>query len=159
MSISRANSIVRRSGAIRLIGVACLCFFAGMAFQTKCLHSQPVEAASEHLYELMVYHALPGKAPALKSIFQGVSKLQATHGLSSVGYWVPQDDSPEWKDTFVYLVVHSDRQTAEANWNALHADPAFLPYRAAAAPLIEQKDGNYQVGEVYMRPTEYSQAK
>ncbi len=107
----------------------------------------------------MVYHALPGKAPALKSIFADASKLQAKHGLTSVGYWVPEDDSPAWKDTFVYLVVHSDRQSAEAHWNALHADPAFRPYREAAAPLIQQDNGEYQVDEVYMRPTDYSQAK
>jgi hypothetical protein len=130
-----------------------------MAFQAKRMHSQPVEAASNHLYELMVYHALPGKVPALQSIFQDVSKLQAEHGLNVVGYWVPEDGGPEWKDTFVYLVVHSDRQSAEANWNALHADPAFHPDRVAASPLIQQKDGNYRVDEVYMRAADYSQAK
>jgi hypothetical protein len=77
----------------------------------------------------------------------------------TIGYWVPKDDSPEWKDTFVYLVVHTDRQSADANWDTLHADPAFHPYRVAAAPLIQQKNGEYQVDEVYMRPTDYSQAK
>jgi hypothetical protein len=161
VSISRANPIPRRgNGVMRLMGVACLCFFAGMLFQAHCIHSQPVEAAgSAHLYELMVYHVLPGKAPALESIFQDVSTLQAKHGISAVGYWVPNDDSPEWKDTFVYLVAHPDRQTAETNWNALHTDPVFHPYRVAAAPLIQQKNGNYQVDEVYMRSTDYSRAK
>jgi hypothetical protein len=130
-----------------------------MAFQANHTHAQPVEAATGHLYQLMVYHAQPGKAPALKSIFQEVSRLQAKHGLRAVGYWVPQDDSPAWKDTFVYLVVHWDRPSAEANWKALHADPAFHPYREAAAALIQQKDGDFQVDEVYMRPTDYSQAK
>lgn len=160
MGTLRSNSVSRRGcGAIRLIGVSCLCFLAGMAIQARHTRTQPVEAASGHLYQLMVYHALPGKAPALKSIFQDVSKLQAKHGLNAVGYWIPQDDSPAWKDTFVYLVVHSDQASADANWKALHADPAFPPYRKAAAPLIQQKDGEYQVDEVYMRPTDYSQAK
>ena len=138
--------------------LSCLCFFAGMVFQTHRLRSEPVEATADHLYELMIYHALPGKAPVLESIFQSVSKLQAKHGLKAVGYWVPGDD-PAWKDTFVYLLVHSDRQSAETNWNALHADPAFQPYFKAAAPLIQQKDGIYQVDEVYMRPSNYSDSK
>ena len=161
MSSLQANSIYPRGngGMIRLMCVSCLCFFAGMAFQTLRSHPEPVEAASDHLYQLMIYHALPGKAPALESIFQDVSKLQAEHGLNAVGYWVPKDDDPAWRDTFVYLLVHSDRQSAEANWNALHADPAFEPYFKAAAPLIQQKDGNYQVDEVYMRSTTYSNSK
>jgi hypothetical protein len=29
----------------------------------------------------------------------------------------------------------------------------------AAAPLIQQINGNYRVGEVYMRPTDYSTSK
>ncbi len=107
----------------------------------------------------MIYHALPGKAPALESIFHDVSKLQSQHGLNAVGYWVPQTDDPAWKDTFVYLLVHSDRQSAEANWNALHADPAFPPYFKAAAPLIQQANGTYQVDVIYMRPTDYSASK
>lgn len=149
----------RGIGAIRLTCVSCLCFFAGMMFQTHRIHSVPVEAASDHLYELMIYHALPGKAPVLESIFQDVSKLQAKHGLNAVGYWVPKDDDPAWQDTFVYLLVHSDRQSAETNWTHLHADPAFEPYFKAAAPLIQQKDGNYQVDEVYMRPSSFSDSK
>jgi hypothetical protein len=139
--------------------VSCLCFFAGMAFHAHRFNTEPVQAASEHLYELMIYHALPGKASALESIFQDVSKLQAKHGLHAVGYWVPKEEGPTWKDTFVYLLVHPDRQSAESNWNALHADPAFEPYFKAAAPLIQQKDGEYQVDEVYMGPANYSDSK
>jgi NIPSNAP len=121
--------------------------------------SEPVETASDHLYELMIYHTLPGKAPALESIFRDVSKLQAKHSLNAVGCWVPKGDDPAWKNAFVYLVVHSDHQSAETNWNALHADPTFQPYFKAAAPLIQQINGDYRVDEIYMRPTGYSTSK
>jgi hypothetical protein len=160
MNRSRSNLIsCGANGALRLVCVACLFFFAGMLFQSRLFRSKSVEAASDHLYELMIYHTLPGKAPALESIFQDVSKLQAKHGLNAVGYWVPKDDDPAWKDTFVYLVVHSDSKSAETNWNALHADPAFQPYFKAAAPLIQQTNGDYRVDEVFMRPTDYSTSK
>ena len=147
------------NGAIRLVCVACVFFSAGMLFESRLFRTEPVKAASDHLYELMIYHSLPGKAPALESIFRDVSKLQANHKLYAVGYWVPKDDDPAWKNTFVYLVVHSDRKSAETNWNALHADPDFQPYFKAAAPLIQQINGDYRVDEVYMRPTDYSASK
>jgi len=107
----------------------------------------------------MIYHALPGKAPDLESVFRDVSKLQAKHGLEAVGYWVPNGNDPAWENTFVYLLVHSDRHAADSNWNALHADPAFQPYFKAAAPLIQQTNGNYRVDQIYMRPTDYSASK
>jgi len=118
-----------------------------------------VKADSNRVFELMVYHTEPGKVPALESVFKDVSKLQAKHGLNVVGYWVPSDDSASWKDTFVYLVAHPSLDDAKKNWDALHADPAFLPYHNAAVPLIEKVNGAYQVDEVFMHPTDYSQMK
>ncbi len=106
----------------------------------------------------MVYHTKPGKVAVLESIFRDVSKLQVTHNLPAVGYWIPNKD-PTWKDTFVYLVVHPSMEEAKKNWSALHSDPAFLPYRKAAAPLIEQVNGTYRVDEIFMRPSEYSAMK
>jgi hypothetical protein len=71
---------------------------------------------------------------------------------------VPNED-PAWKDTFVYIVAHPTREAADANWHALHADPAFLPYRKAAEPLIEKVNGDFRVDEVYMRPADFSAMK
>jgi hypothetical protein len=134
-------------------------FLAGVAFHSLVSRGDRVEAASDHIFQLMIYHALPGKAPALESIFRDVSKLQAKHGLNAVGYWVPERNDSAWDDTFVYLLDHPSREAAEANWNALHVDPAFEPYFKAAAPLIQQANGVYQVDLVYMRPTDYSALK
>jgi hypothetical protein len=78
--------------------------------------------------------------------------------LSVVGYWLPDDDSP-WKNTFVYLVAQPSKEDAKKNWDALHADPAFPPNRKAAAPLIEQVKGEYNVEEVFMRPADFSAMK
>jgi hypothetical protein len=149
----RMDSIFR---AARPACVVFISFFAGVLFHAHVTHPKVVEAASDHVFELMIYHTLPGKAQALASIFHDVSKLQAKHGLHAVGYWMPGENGPAWENTFVYLVVHPSRQSAEANWNALHADPAFQPYFKAAAPLIEKANGSYKVDEVYMRPTDYS---
>jgi hypothetical protein len=139
--------------------IALISFLAGMAFHAGTSRVDRVEAASDHVYQLMIYHTLPGKAPALESIFRDVSKLQAKHGLNAIGYWVPEKNDPAWDNTFVYVLDHPSREAAEANWNALHADPAFEPYFQAAAPLIQQVNGAYQVDLVYMRPTDFSALK
>jgi hypothetical protein len=141
-----------------LSGTVLLSFVAGSLCAERMTHLSQVKADNNHVFELMVYHAVPGQAQTLESIFRDVSKLQAKHNLNVVGYWVPSEDSA-WKDTFVYLVAHSSRDQAEANWRALHADPAFLPYRNSAAPLIAKVGGNYNVEEIYMRSADFSAMK
>ncbi len=148
----------RRLTGWSALGIALLCFAAGSLIGARFLQLINVRADSNRVFELMVYHTKPGKVADLESIFRDVSKLQATHNLTAIGYWVPNED-PAWKDTFVYLVAHPSMEDGKNNWNALHSDPAFLPYRKAAAPLIEQVNGAYRVDEVFMRPSEYSAMK
>jgi len=138
--------------------IALISFAAGSLLTARLTHLNHVRADSNRIFELMVYHTVPGKVPAIESIFRDVSKLQAKHGLDVVGYWVPNDD-PAWKDTFIYLVAQPSHEEAEKNWHALHADPEFPPYRKSAEPLIRKVNDEYQVDEVYMRPTDYSAMK
>ena len=143
----------------KLCITAMAAFLLGSLITAHLIHLREVKAESNRVFELMVYHTGPGKVPALESIFKDVSKLQAKHGLNVVGYWVPNDDSPAWKDTFVYLIAHPSEEDAKKNWAALHADPAFLPYRNAAVPLIEKVNGEFHVDEVFMHPTDFSAMK
>ena len=147
-----------RLTGLSVFAIALFSFVAGLLLSAQFLHPTKVRADSNRVFELMVYHTKPGKVADLESIFRDVSKLQVMHNLTAVGYWVPNED-PAWKDTFVYLMAHSSIEEAKKNWNALHSDPAFLPYRKAAAPLIEQVNGAYRVDEVFMRPSEYSAMK
>ena len=160
MTLNAAQPILHRwrfKGCI-LLGTALVSFAAGSLFTARLVYPEQVRAESSRVYELMIYHTVPGKVPALESIFRDVANLQTKHNLNMIGYWVPNED-PAWKDTFVYLVVHPSRKAAEANWHALHADPEFLPYRKSAEPLIEKVNGDYNVDEVYMRPTDFSAMK
>ena len=142
----------------RFCATSVLSFACGVLIASHWIHVKEVRAESNRVFELMVYHTAPGKVPELESIFQDVSKLQAKHDLNVVGYWVPDQDSP-WKNTFVYLVAQASKEDAKTHWDALHADAAFPPYRKAAAPLIEQVNGEYNVEEVFMRPADYSAMK
>ncbi len=110
---------------------------------------------SNHVFELRIYHAVPGKGPALESVFRDASKVMANHGINVVGYWVPNED-PAWKDTFIYIVAHPSREKAKNDWDALHADAAFRPYIEAAKPLIDKAGKVFRVDEVYMRATDFS---
>ncbi len=139
-------------------GTALISFATGSLLAARLMHLNQVRADSNRVFELMVYHTVPGKVPALESIFRDVAKLQAKHELNVVGYWVPNDD-PTWANTFIYLVAHPSLDEAKKNWHALHADPAFPEYRNQAAPLIEKVDEGYRVDEVYMRPTDFSAMK
>jgi NIPSNAP len=157
ISLKAARSVLHRSrfkGWI-FLATALVSFVSGSLFTSRVMHLREVRADSNRVFELMIYHTVSGKVPALESIFRDVAKLQTKYHLNVVGYWVPNED-PAWKDTFVYLVVHPSRKEAEANWHALHADPEFLPYRKSAEPLIEKVNGNFKVDEVYMRPTDFS---
>jgi len=116
---------------------------------------QDVRADGNRVFELMMYHTMPGKAPALEAVFRDVSKLQAKYGLDVLGYWVPNGDSA-WENSFIYLVAHPSLEQAKKNWAAMHADPTFPAYRSEAAQYIEKTDKGYNVDEVYMRPTDFS---
>lgn len=139
----------------KVCGTAFLCFAAGSLLTVLLMHPSPVRANSDHVFELMIYHTLPGKAPALEAIFRDDSKLMAQHGINVVGFWVPNED-PGWADTFIYLVDFPGREEAKKRWHELHADPATRPYVEAAKPLIEKVGEGFRVDEVYMRPADFS---
>ena len=138
-----------------LCGTTLISFAAGSLITARLMRASPVSADSNRVFELMIYHTLPGKEPALEEIFRDVSKLQTKHDINVVGYWVPDHD-PAWNDTFIYLVAHPSMEEAKKNWHALHADPEFPPYRKSAEPLIKKVNGEFLVDEVYMRPTDFS---
>jgi hypothetical protein len=116
------------------------------------MHITAVKADSNRVFELRVYHAVPGKVPALESRFRDtLSKLLAKHDLKVVGYWVPED-APAWDNTFMYMVAHSSREEAKKNWDAMMADPEFQQVIKSeqASKTVERIDSTY------MRPTDFS---
>lgn len=138
-----------------VIGVASICFAAGSLLTAGLAHEHQVRADRDRVFELRVYHALPGKLPALESRFRDTtSKVLAKHDLKVVGYWVPED-APAWDNTFIFMLAHSSREEAKRNWDAMFADPAFQE-------VIKSEQANKLVEKVdvtYMRPTDYSAMK
>ena len=46
------------------------------------------------------------------------------HGMTNVGYWVPQD-SPGSDDTLIYILSHESREAAEQSWSDFGDDPEW----------------------------------
>ncbi len=136
-------------------GIALVSFAAGSLITARLSHLNQVRADSNRVFELRVYHAVPGKLPALESRFRDTaSKLLAKHDLKAVGYWVPED-APASDNTFIYILTHPSREEAKKNWDAMFADPAFqeMVKSEQADKLVEKVD------VTYMRPTDFSAMK
>ena len=135
--------------------IALLSFTAGSLFTARLAHIGQVRADSNRIFELRVYHAVPGKLPALESRFRDTaSKLLAKHDLKAVGYWVP-GDAPASDNTFIYILAHPSREEAKKNWDAMMADPEFQE-------VIKSEQANKLVDKIdstYMRPTDFSPLK
>jgi NIPSNAP len=108
-------------------GTGLVSFAAGSVITAWFVHANEVSGDSRRVFELRIYHAVPGKGPGFESLFRDASKVMAKHSINVVGYWVANED-PAWKDTFIYIVAHPSREEAKKNWDTLHADPAFRPY-------------------------------
>jgi hypothetical protein len=94
----------RKSKRWSVSAIALLSFAAGSLISAGLMHIKQVRADSNRVFELRIYHAVPGKLPALESRFRDTtSKLLAKHDLNVVGYWVPEG-SPAWDNTFVDIL-------------------------------------------------------
>ncbi len=136
-------------------GIALASFATGSLLTARLAHLNQVRADSNRAFELRVYHAVPGKLPALEARFRDTtSKLLAKHDLNVVGYWEPED-APAWDNTFVWIVAHASRDEAKKNWDAMRADPAFLEMLKSeqADKLVEK------IYSTYIHPTDFSPMK
>jgi hypothetical protein len=136
----------------RICVIALLSFTAGSLLTARLAHMNQVRADSNRVFELRVYHTVPGKLPALESRFRDTaSKLLAKHDLKAVGYWVPED-APARDNTFIYILAHPSREEAKKNWDAMFADPAFQEMMKS-----EQTDKLVEKVDVtFMDPTDFS---
>lgn len=135
--------------------IALLSFAAGVLIMNSIAHVEQVRAAGDRLFELRIYHAVPGKLPVTESRFrEKTSKILARHGLNVVGYWETTDPSPS-ENLFVFLLAHQSRDEAKKNWQAVIADPEFQEIEKA-----EQGEKTLEKAElIYLRPTDFSALK
>jgi hypothetical protein len=119
-----------------------------------------VSFMSAEVYELRTYYCLPGRLDALNARFKNHTvKLFEKHGMTNVGYWVPQDEpekGPKKSNTLIYIIKHKSREAAKENWDAFRKDPDWVKARDAS-----EKDGKIveRVESVFMDAVPYSMMK
>jgi len=115
--------------------------------------SQSQAQPPNHVYELRMYHTVPGRLTALVNRFRDYTvPIFAKHDMHAIGYWVPQD-TPE---LFVYVLEHPSRDAATKNWAAFMADPEWVKAKAdseASGKIVDHVD-NY-----FMNPADFSKLK
>ena len=140
--------------AARIAAAAALaCGAIGAFFIGPWNAGQNAAATDGRVFELRVYHTYPGRLPALQSNFRDHNiRFLKKHGITSVGYWTPQDP-PATENTLIFIVAHDSREAAARHWKELRDDPEWQKLAKAS-----QADGEIveKVESTFISPTDYS---
>jgi hypothetical protein len=156
LTLERWQSMGWKSKGMTVCGITVIAFAAGSVVTASVVHANQARAESRRVFELRIYHAVPGKMPALEARFRDTtSELLAKHDLKVVGYWVAEDAAAAdniLNNTFVFMLAHASREEAEKNWRAVWSDQGFqeMVKSEQANKLVEKVTGTY------MHPTEFS---
>lgn len=115
--------------------------------------ASPSIAEDSRCFEMRTYHTHPGKLEALHKRFrEHTNKLFEKHGMTLIGYWVPDDR----ENTLVYILAYPSREARDKAWDGFRNDPewkkAFAESRVDG-PIVEK------VESVFLEATDYSPIK
>jgi len=129
-----------------------------LGFAARGFLPEPVAQAQSRgrVFELRTYTAPEGKLAELHARFRNhTMRIFNKHGMTSVGYFAPQD-APLSQNTLVYIISHASREQAKANWAAFQADPEWQ--KVAQESQVNGKIVA-KVESVFMDATDYSPMK
>jgi len=136
---------------------ATLIFAAGVAAGSLLQPASVLRAQGDHrVFELRTYTTPEGKLGNLHARFRDhTRRIFEKHGMTSIGYWVPQD-APLHDNTLIYIIAHPSREAAKKNWADFAADPEWKKVSEES-----QRDGRIvsKVESVFMDPADYSAIK
>ena len=141
-----------------LIAFSLAIFGFGMVAGSAIQFAGVAEAAhhSNQVFELRTYTTLPGRLEALHSRFRDHTVgLFERHGMTNVGYFVPQE-APLADNTLIYLLAHDSREAAKASFTSFANDP---DWKKARAESISSGDIVAGITSVFLDPTDYSPIK
>jgi hypothetical protein len=146
-------SLVKSLG---IFALAASSFAAGSFVTARFTKAATVSADSNRVYELRVYHANPGKLGDIVKRFRDDTRpVFDKHGITSVGYWTPQD-APLKDNELIYIVSHPSREAATKNWKEFGTSDewkAIVARTEANGKLVDHIDSTF------MDPTDYSKLK
>ena len=126
----------------------------GFVFGNLLQPQEIVGAQSDRVFELRTYTTNDGKLPNLLARFRDhTTQIFEIHGMSNVGYWVPEDAKDHPASTLIYVISHDSRDAATENWRTFRDDPEWK--RVAEE---SRRDGRIvaNVESVFMKATDFS---
>ena len=104
--------------------------FLGLVFGVAGIVWGYAQQNTVGFFELRVYTAQPGKRDALAARFASrTAAIYARHGITNVGYWIPQESDPELgisaENTFIYMRGYPSKEERDKRLKAAHDDPEF----------------------------------
>jgi hypothetical protein len=118
-------------------------------------NGQPAKGNATMIYELRVYHCVPGRLPNLLKRFETITlKIWEKHGIKQAGFWTVLVG--ESNQALYYLLAFDSLADREKKWNAFMADPEWIAKRAET-----EKDGPIvaKVVNQILQPTAFSSVK
>ncbi|MBV8566236.1 MAG: NIPSNAP family protein [Methylobacteriaceae bacterium] len=107
------------------------------------------------IYELRVYHCIPGRLPAVLNRFEKKTiPIWQKHGIRQAGFFTTVVG--ESNQQLVYFLAWESLAEREKKWTAFLADPEWLAVRAET-----EKDGQIveKVVNQLLAPTAFSSVK
>lgn len=104
------------------------------------------------VHELRIYHALPGKLPALIKRFETVTvRLFEKHGIKQLGFWTVAIG--ESNQDLIYILEWESLAERDKRFAAFQADPEWIEARRKSeenGPLLAS------LSNTIMTPTAFS---
>lgn len=107
------------------------------------------------IHELRIYHAVPGRLPAVLKRFETITlKIWEKHGIRQAGFWTTVFGPSN--QTLTYLLAWESLAEREKKWAAFQADPEWIAARAET-----EKDGQIvsSIENSILQPTSFSAVK
>ena len=115
-----------------------------------------VRGIESMIYELRIYHAMPGRLPALISRFQNHTiQIWEKHGLRQSGFWTTLIGESE-SNQLTYVLAWNSMAEREERWSAFLAAPKWI-----ATKTETEKDGPLvqNICNELLAPTVFSSVK
>ena len=107
------------------------------------------------IYELRVYHCIPGRLPDLLKRFDTITlKIWERHGFRQAGFWTVMVG--ESNQDLYYMLQWDSLADRETKWNAFQADAEWIAKRAET-----ERNGPIVAGisNSFLQPTSFSSVK
>ena len=104
------------------------------------------------IYEMRVYHCLPGRLPALLKRFETITlDIWKRHGIRQAGFWTVLVG--ESNQDLVYLLAWDSMAERERIWGGFMSDPEWIAKRAET-----ERDGQIvaSITNSFLQPTSFS---